>query len=61
VTRACPSAEQLAAWVDRSPRMADDEREQVTRHLVQCAECREVAITVCAVRDDLARKGGRDA
>ena len=45
----CPDSALLAAFLDGN--LADDERTAVVSHLVECAECRAVAMTVVEFRE----------
>lgn len=53
-----PSNEQLAAWIDR--RLAGDEKTAIDRHLVECPDCRRVAINGSQAHDALAQHLGVD-
>jgi hypothetical protein len=53
---ACPEPEQLAAYIDG--RAAPDDRTRVERHLLDCAECREIVAVSAAIEiPDTAGRG----
>jgi predicted anti-sigma-YlaC factor YlaD len=52
-TDTCPNLEQLAAYVEAGlPRL---ERTLVERHLLECADCREVVADSVAINDEMDR------